>query len=120
MTGRILHGCEADAARGACNPGWPRVARIPVEAARNGLGWYAQAGYMIPRAPVELAARYSQIYALGPADTTSTGDRQELGGGLSWYVAGHPFKLQADYFRVYNGRFRDPVDQLRIQVQISL
>src|SRR5690606_26854399 len=79
----------------------------PIELPRNGLGWFAQAGYMIPHAPVEVAGRYSQIRAPGADTQTSMSDRQEVGGGLSGYVAGHPFKLQADYFRIWG----DDIDE---------
>lgn len=95
------------------------LAPAPVEAARNGLGWFAQAGYMIPRAPVELAARFSQIRALGSAAETSMPDNNEVGGGLSWYIAGHPFKLQADYFRIWEQHIGRGRDQVRVQLQLS-
>lgn len=91
----------------------------PIEAPRNGLGWYTQAGYMIPHAPVELAARYSQVRAIGTDTQTSMSDRDELGGGLSWYVAGHPYKLQADYFRIWDESIGRGLDQFRVQFQLS-
>ena len=92
----------------------------PVTAPRNGLGWFAQAGYMIPRAPVELAARYSQVRAIGADAETSTSDKDELGGGVSWYIgAGHAFKLQADYFRIWDASIARGLDELRVQLQVS-
>ena len=92
----------------------------PVEAPRNGLGWFAQAGYMIPYVPLEVAARYSEIRALGVADTeTSISDRREVGGGLSWYIGGHAFKLQADYFRIWDDAVARGTDEIRVQAQIS-
>jgi phosphate-selective porin OprO and OprP len=91
----------------------------PIEAPRNGLGWYTQLGFMIPHAPVEIAARYSQIRAIGSAAETSMLDNNELGGGLSWYVAGHPFKLQADYFRLWQDDIGRGLDQFRVQLQLS-
>ncbi|MFO7563684.1 MAG: porin [Enhygromyxa sp.] len=92
----------------------------PIEAPRNAMGWYAQAGYMIPRVPVELAARHSQIRALGSPKSTSSRDRNELGGGISWYIAGHAYKLQLDYFRLWDEVIGEGRDQVRLQLQIAL
>lgn len=112
--------------RGARRPGDAQIeddmgnlVPAPIEAPRNGLGWYAQSGYMIPRAPVELAARFSQVRAIGSTAQTSMSDRNEVGGGLSWYVGGHPFKLQADYFRIWSDDIGEGIDEVRVQAQIS-
>jgi hypothetical protein len=92
----------------------------PVDVPRNGLGWFAQTGYMIPHAPVELAARYSEIRGIGELDvTTAIRDRRELGGGLSWYIGAHPFKLQADYFRIWDDAIARGIDEVRVQAQVS-
>ncbi|KIG18473.1 FmdC precursor [Enhygromyxa salina] len=91
----------------------------PIEAPRNGLGWFVQAGYMIPHAPIEVAARYSEIRALGTETETAISDRREAGGGLSWYIAGHPYKLQADYFRIWDDAIGRGLDEIRVQAQIS-
>jgi phosphate-selective porin OprO and OprP len=92
----------------------------PVEVPRDGLGWFAQAGYMIPHVPVELAGRYSEIRGIGEVDvTTSISDRREAGGGLNWYIADHPFKLQADYFRIWDDAIARGIDEVRVQAQFS-
>ncbi|PRQ05871.1 Phosphate-selective porin O and P [Enhygromyxa salina] len=91
----------------------------PIEAPRDGLGWYVQSGFMIPHAPVELAARYSEVRAIGDDTQTSMSDRHALGGGPSWYIGGHAFKLQADYFRIWTDDIGQGIDQLRVQAQIS-
>ncbi|NJK32144.1 MAG: hypothetical protein HC927_06880, partial [Deltaproteobacteria bacterium] len=103
----------------------------PRVAARNGLGYFVQAGFLIPRAPVELTARWGQIIGLGDAGETSLPDAAEVGGGVSWYIARHSLKLQADYFRLRSDTF-DPltpsfvhqpwsrsVDQVRVQLQLA-
>lgn len=102
----------------------------PVEAARNGLGWFVQAGYLIPRIPLGIAARYSQIRRLGeddPGDLTgpdgsfsSLSNRDEVGGGLSYYFGGHAWKIQADYFRRWDddGIARGS-DGVRVQAQLA-
>jgi hypothetical protein len=102
--------------------------RIP---ARNGLGYYLQAGFLIPRVPVELTARWGQTIGIGDASQTSLPDGDEVGGGISWYIAQHGLKLQADYFRLRSDSFdsetpsfvRQPwsrsVDQVRVQLQMA-
>ena len=102
--------------------------RVP---ARNGLGYFVQAGFLIPRIPLELTGRWGQIINLGDAGQTSLPDSEEAGGGVSWYFARHSLKLQADYFRLRSDRFdvdtlsfaREPwsrsVDQFRLQLQLA-
>lgn len=92
---------------------------IPVEAARNGHGWMAQAAFLLPRTHLEPALRTSGIRGLGH---TSMPDRDELGGGLNYYFAGHNLKLQFDYFRTWDRRptGTSSSDLLRLQVQLAL
>lgn len=90
-------------------------APVPVEAPRNGLGWFAQAGYLFPHTAFEVAARYSLVRQTGGS---SLADRDEVGGGVSYYFGQHSFKLQADYFRTWGERgFADGWDRLRVQLQ---
>jgi hypothetical protein len=89
------------------------------ENARNGVGWFLQGGYLLPRLPVDISARYGQIRPVG--DDSSLGKRDELGVGAGWYMAEHPMKLQLDYFRLWEeGEIGDGVDQIRLQLQASL
>lgn len=89
------------------------------EDARNGVGWFLQGGYLLPRLPVDISARYGQIRPVG--DDSSLGKRDELGVGAGWYMAEHPMKLQLDYFRLWeDGEIGDGVDQIRLQLQTSL
>lgn len=91
----------------------------PREAARDGLGWMVQAGYLIPRIPVELAARYGQNRRL--RTDSGVADADEFGGGISWYMGGHPLKLQVDYFRLWtDGTISDGTDAVRLQLQVAL
>jgi phosphate-selective porin OprO and OprP len=93
---------------------------IPVVAARNGLGYFTQAGYLIPRAPVELGARWGQIKALGAPETTSLRDQNELGGVVNYYFARHALKLQLDYLKLWNDLgIRHGTDQVRLQLQVT-
>ena len=92
--------------------------RIAIEAARDGHGLQTQLGYIFPF-PFEVAARWATIWG---KDSGSLETRSELGGGVSYYFAGHPLKLQADFFHYWNGtRFRghDREQQFRLQLQAS-
>jgi phosphate-selective porin OprO and OprP len=99
--------------------------------ARSGVGYYVQAGYLIPRVPVELGLRWGQTFGLGDGTQTSLPDNDEVGGGVSWYLGRHGLKLQADYFRLRRDRYdratqsslrtawADGIDQVRIQLQLA-
>ncbi|MDC0720965.1 hypothetical protein [Nannocystis bainbridge] len=93
-------------------------APLPVEAARNGRGWMMQAAFLIPRTGLEPAIRTSGIRGLG---VTSMPDRNELGGGLNYYFAGHNLKLQLDWFRTWDRGAADlAADLVRLQLQVAL
>ncbi|MCP4603913.1 MAG: hypothetical protein GY847_25895 [Proteobacteria bacterium] len=92
----------------------------PREDPRDGLGWFAQVGWLVPVIPVELSARYSQVHPVG--DQTSLGRGDEVGGGINWQIFGNSIKLSADYFHIFkdedkNGLIDNVVDQVRIQLQ---
>jgi hypothetical protein len=90
---------------------------IPTVAPRNGMGWFAQSGYLLPRLPVEVGARFGQIIAQGGSTQTSLTDQDELGGVLNYYFARHMFKLQLDYLRLWSEEIEHGTDQLRLQLQ---
>jgi len=93
---------------------------IPTEDPRDGWGGMVQAGYLIPRSRLEVAARYGLVE---PAGTSSLDASTELGGGLSYYFARHPFKLQADYFRLTEtpaGGPEEEAHRVRLQLQFGL
>jgi phosphate-selective porin OprO/OprP len=94
----------------------------PIAAAptRDGWGFTGQAGYLLPRMPVEIAARYSNIRGRTVAGHDGLKDSNELGGGVSYYFAQHPLKLQADYFRVFADDFSAGYNQVRLQLQVVL
>jgi hypothetical protein len=70
------------------------------EATRSGHGWVLQASYVLPF-PLEVIGRLSRVIARRGTDprlvTESIELGQEIGGGLTYYVNGHRFKLQADW-----------------------
>jgi phosphate-selective porin OprO/OprP len=99
---------------------------VPVAAPRDGLGFFTQVGYLLPPIDLELAARYSFVRGRRGA-VTSLVDRDELGGGLSYYFIGHNLKLQLDYFRVWDASLgatpRAAIaagdDRVRLQLQLA-
>ncbi len=64
------------------------------ERAGNAMGWFVQAGYLFDFAPIEIAARFADIYPIGP--TTANVAQREVTVGLNWYPMGHDLKLQLD------------------------
>ena len=109
--------------KGHRNPGDARDEAglpLPVEAARNGHGWMVQAGLLIPKTGLEPAFRTSGVRGLGGPETSLTA-RDELGGGLNYYFAGHSLKLQLDYFRTFDRTGKtEPADLVRVQLQLAL
>lgn len=90
---------------------------VAAVAPRDGLGYFLQAGYLLPRLPLELGARWGQIR--GRADTTRTSlkDQNEVGGVFNYYFARHWLKLQLDYLHLWNNEIRYGTDQVRLQLQ---
>lgn len=102
---------------------------IPPQPSRDGIGWGLQVGYLIPRVPFEVAARFAKFDP--PSDANALNDglphNRELGGGLSYYFARNQLKLQGDYFRLWSaeaadgtGGIDDGKDQVRVQLQVAL
>jgi hypothetical protein len=89
------------------------------EYARNGWGWFVQAGMMLHRL-VEIVARYDQIYAFEGTDPalikTVQDAGQQAGAGFNVYLNGHQFKIQGDYFYT----FGYDADKGRHQVRLQL
>ncbi len=111
--------------RGSRNPGDAIIVDddglqlpAPITAPRNGLGWSVQLGYLIPRTRFGVGARYSQARALG--SETSLADKDEVGGALNYFIAGHPLKLQLDYHHVRHEGFAGGFsDVIRVQLQFA-
>jgi phosphate-selective porin OprO/OprP len=98
---------------------------IPLAAARSGLGWYAQLGWVVPKIPLEVVGRYGLIRnTFGAA--SSLRDSDEAGGGINYFFVGHDLKLQLDYFRLWDQtmgattaeRAANGVDRVRLQLQV--
>lgn len=116
--------------------GWHRAGPIAVTPdstmrARNGMGWFAQAGYLLPDTPVEIAARYGFTLPLfdSPTETSPVSARSELGAGVNLFFHRHAFKLQLDYFHLWSDAPGGPAggapfevgeERVRVMFQASL
>ncbi len=91
---------------------------LPIEPARNGMGYYLQSGYLLPKSNNELALRYGQIIPLGT--DTSLNKTSEAGVGLNHYVGQHAYKIQGDVFQTWDDNgFTNGVTQVRLQMQMA-
>ncbi|HEY0137486.1 MAG TPA: porin, partial [Nannocystis sp.] len=88
---------------------------VAAVAPRDGLGYFLQAGYLLPRLPLELGARWGQVR--GQGDATSLKDQNEVGGVFNYFFARHWLKLQLDYLHLWNNEIRYGTDQVRLQLQ---
>ena len=92
---------------------------VPTQAPPDGIGGMLQVGYLFPRTRFEIAARAGATRRVG--DHTSLVEEDEYGGGVSYYFAQHPFKLQADYFRlgqeIEGGKNFE--NEARVQLQVA-
>lgn len=99
---------------------------IAVSLPRDGVGGFAQAGYLVPRIDLEVVSRYSITRNVFGARSAML-DRDEAGGGLNYYFVGHNLKLQLDYFRVWAAApgltaaqaARDGTNRVRVQIQLA-
>jgi hypothetical protein len=87
---------------------------------RDGTGVVVQGGYLLPRLPFEVSARYANIRGRTTPEHNGLKDSNELGGGASYYFAQHQLKLQADYFRIYAHDLSDGYNQIRLQLQLVM
>ncbi len=85
---------------------------------RNGWGFMGQLGYLIPRAPLEVAGRFALVHKLG--DEGSLNNRREAALGFNWYMFQHPLKLQTDFAQLWESQFDQGEFRFRAQLQASL
>ncbi len=92
-------------------------ALIPVQAVRNGIGWTAQMGLLMPRTRFEVVGR-SSGQRPARAVPTSLARLDELGGGLNYYFYRHVLKLQLDYIHTWGPALpTGRGEQVRLQLQ---
>lgn len=82
------------------------------------VGFYAQAGYLVWKNTLEVAGRYEYF---DPNDDLGDNLRQEYGGAVNWFFAGHRNKVQADFFRINTqSQTEDSTNDNRLRVQYQL
>ena len=99
---------------------------IPTALPRDGLGWFGQLGYVIPKIPLEIVGRYGLARRQG-GSASALPWRDEAGGGVNYYFAGHNLKLQLDYFRLWGAdtgsgaadAAKHGTDRVRLQLQLA-
>jgi phosphate-selective porin OprO/OprP len=99
---------------------------VPLELGQSGLGWFGQLGYLVPKIDLEVVARYALVRNVF-GDASALGFRDEAGGGINYYFAGHNLKLQLDYFRMwgleegpaYDDALQRGTDRIRLQLQLA-
>jgi hypothetical protein len=90
---------------------------VEVEAPRDGYGVFVQSGWAFDHG-LEVSGRYGTNRPLGVSSLAAS---SELGAAVSWYIAGHSLKLQADYFHLWQAdRFSAGEDRIRLLLQLSL
>lgn len=92
----------------------------PANIPRDGVGYTAQFDYLLPGLPIGVGARYSGLTSIGDeGTTTSLSTDNELGATVGWFMAGHPLKLQGDYFHFWSDDFSEVNEQVRVQLQVA-
>lgn len=98
-----------------------------LDLARNGWGWLAQLGWLIPRARFELVGRYSTVRPFASTRTPSAIEPlNEVHAGVNYHLGGHDLKIQLDVGHHWQPRARasepvaPPTQNLRLQVQMAL
>lgn len=99
------------------------MGRTVTEYSRSGWGALAQVGVMLgPQ--FELVGRYGRTMAFDGTDPALLGvannQPNEVAFGANWYIAGHPYKLQADWQGQCNDSFANLRQTVRVQLQLTL
>jgi hypothetical protein len=92
---------------------------------RTGFGMIALAGMMLGDLPLEVVARAGILRHTNSWDGGAHSailDQNELGGGLNWYIQGHPLKLSLWFTDVWrdDGTGSSGAQVVRLQLQATL
>lgn len=96
--------------------GYHRVIASQEKGKETARGGYVQAGYFVFRNLVEAAARCE---VFDPNGDEGDDLKQEYGGGLNVFFAGHRNKLQTDFFRVHDQKADTTDSRLRLQYELQ-
>ena len=83
---------------------------------RSGWGAFGQVGQFVTDR-LEVVGRYGFLKPLAASDPKFV-KRQELGGGLSYYLNEHSLKVQGDYFYLPSNGFENGTHEVRVQSQL--
>lgn len=91
---------------------------------RTGFGMHATAGVLLGDLPLELVARAGMLRHMNSWDVgahSAIADQNEVGGGLNWYIQGHPLKVSLWFTNVWRDDGTNGTGQtLRLQLQATL
>jgi hypothetical protein len=101
---------------------------IAASAPRTGFGMLALAGMMLGDLPLEVVARAGILRHMSSWDGSMSGvasaivDQNEVGGGLNWYIEGHPLKVSLWFTDVWrdDGMGASGAQVVRLQFQATL
>jgi len=93
--------------------------------ARTGFGMQAITGVLLGDLPLEVVARAGMLRHMNAWDSgahSAIVDQNEVGGGLNWYIQGHPLKLSLWFTNVWNddGSNHSGTQVVRLQLQATL
>jgi phosphate-selective porin OprO/OprP len=89
--------------------------------ARSGYGMFTMAGMLLGDLPLEVVVRAGLVRRVGSAAESAIVDQNEVGGGLNWYIEGHPLKVSLWFTNVWRDDGGNGAGQtLRLQVQATL
>ena len=104
------------------NTGVDAAGAALTEYSQEGWGYIVQGGQMLT-SKLELTARWDDLRAMKGTDPAfkKLVDAQghQVGGGLNYYLNGHAFKLQSDYFFIYGQETADARHVFRVQLDAS-
>lgn len=93
---------------------------IGIAPSRDGVGFLAQAGYLLPGWPLEVAARYAVLDGVDSPNRDGLTRTEEFAGAVNYYFVNHQLKLQANYAQIVtNGDYAGALGRLLTQLQAA-
>ena len=93
-----------DGSRNAGNAVDDMGAPLPITAPRNGVGWFAQAGYLLPEIDLEVLARVGALHPIGRFDQHHVPRARRARRGPQLLLRGAPVQAAARLLHVLGGR----------------
>lgn len=94
--------------------------RLAPSPGRDGVGLLVQAGYLVPRLPIVVAARFAEVRGQDNLGSNGLSNTREVGVGLGYFFARHRLKFQADLERVGDlDNFSKATDEFLVQMQAA-